>query len=138
MAEITEGTWFAYQVTVSHGGRAHGDPAIEKYSVVRIDGDDVTVEKEVNGTEKSTIGTKTSFGSLVFDMSELEKKGSENMTTPFGHMYVNIFENSHDGWSERVFLGKDNIVFRDVRTELRDGGVLYTETRELCWTSMKL
>ena len=138
MTEITEGVWFAYQLTVSCGGRNHKDPSIEKYTIVKIDGDDVTVQREVDGAGAETFETKTTFGSCIFDMSDLEKKGSENMTTPFGHIYVNIFESSREGRSERVFLGKDNIVFRDVRTQLQSGGALYTETRELCWTSMKL
>ena len=98
----------------------------------------MTVQREVDGAGAETFETKTTFGSCIFDMSDLEKKGSENMTTPFGHIYVNIFESSRDRGSERVFLGKDNIVFRDVRTQLQSGGALYTETRELCWTSMKL
>lgn len=138
MTEITEGTWFAYQLTVLRGGRNHRDPSIEKYTVVKIDGDDITVQREINGTGAEIIATKRSFGSFIFDMSGLEKKGSENMKTPFGHMYVNIFESSQDGGSERTFIGKDNIVFRDVRTRLQSEGVLYTETRELCWTNMKL
>lgn len=138
MVEIAEGTWFAYQYTVTESGRSHSDPKIVKYTVEKIDGDDITMSKEVNGEDAGKFPTKKSFGSYIFDMSALSKRGSENMTTSFGHMYVSIFEFNGDGESERLFLGKDNVVFRDIRTRRKSEGVLITETRELCWSSMKL
>ncbi|MGI6009524.1 MAG: hypothetical protein ACOX8X_05350 [Methanomethylophilus sp.] len=137
MSEITEGTWFAYQLTVSGGGKSR-DPSIEKYTVKKIDGDKVTVEFEVNGEKKKTLHTTKDFGSYIFDLSKLEKKGAENITTQFGHVFANIYEANGNGKSERVFLGKDNVVFRDVRTAMQKDGTLYSESRELCWTSMKL
>lgn len=138
MTEITVGTWFAYQYTITESGRSRSDPKIIKYTVKSIDGDKVTMGKEVNGDDAGDFTTDKSHGSYVFDMSTLSKRGSENMTTSFGHMYVSIYEFNGDGCSERVFLGKDNVVFRDIRTKRKSEGVLVTETRELCWSSMKL
>ncbi len=139
MTEITAGTWFAYQMTATESGRTKSEISIEKYTVEKIEADgSCTVIKNINGTDVETLRTTTAFGSCVFDLAGLEKRGSENMNTAFGHMYVNILEAQRLGGSERVFLGKDNVVFRDIRTQLRSGGVLYTETRELSWTSMKL
>ena len=58
MTEITEGVWFAYQLTVSCGGRNHKDPSIEKYTIVKIDGDDVTVQREVDGAGADVHGNQ--------------------------------------------------------------------------------
>ena len=138
MARINEGTWFAYQLTVTESGRTRSDPTIEKYTVQKIEGQNVLVQKEINGKDVGQFNTTRGHGSCVFDMASLSKRGSENMNTGFGHMYVNIFESAGDGESERIFLGKDNIVFRDIRTRKKSDDVLITETRELCWTSMKL
>ncbi|WII09478.1 hypothetical protein O8W32_01285 [Methanomassiliicoccales archaeon LGM-DZ1] len=138
MSEITEGTWFAYQLTASRGGRSHNEPSIEKYTVAKIDGDSVTVKLEVNAVPKGELHTTKDCGSYIFSLEGLEKKGAENIKTQFGHVYANIYEFNGGGRSERIFLGKDNVVFRDVRTVMQEDGSLYTENRELCWTSMKL
>ena len=137
MTEISEGTWFGYQLTVATSGRPRAEPLIERYTVKKIDGDRVTVVKEINGGSPETIETKTGYGSYIFDLNGLERRGAENMKTAFGHMYVNIYESENDGSSERVFLGKDGIAFRDIKTRHTEKG-LYTETRELFWTNMKL
>lgn len=139
MTDITEGTWFAYQLQTSKRALSGGDPTIEKYTILKIEGDNVTVQKNVNGEDTEKLETKTSFGSYIFDMAGLEKRGSDNMNTQFGHIYANIFESvgRKDG-SERIFLGKDNIVFRQVVTKKQPDGSLYSEDRNLMWSSMKI
>ncbi|MDD2627058.1 MAG: hypothetical protein PHT00_01490 [Candidatus Methanomethylophilus sp.] len=140
MTEITEGTWFAYQMTATESGKSRSDVSIEKYTIAKISADGgCIVVKNINGVDVDTLETKADDGSCIFSLKGLEKRGSENMNTAFGHIYVNIYETpDRSGDSERVFLGKDNVVFRDIRTQVRDGSSLYTETRELSWTNMKL
>lgn len=138
MTEITEGTWFAYQMSATQSGRPKNEVTIEKYTITKISGSQCTVVKNVNGQDAETFETSVEDGSCIFSLKGLEKRGAENMSTAFGHMYVNIYEVERCGGSERVFLGKDNVVFRDIRTQMWSGGVLYTETRELSWTNMKL
>lgn len=137
MADITEGTWFAYQYNVTVGGRPTKDTAIERFTVKKIDGSDVTVLRDINNSEPAEVPGNTAFGCFVFDLKGFEKRGSENMTTQFGHMYVSIYEKEENGVSERMFVGKDNIVFRKILTKHMDNGLL-SETHELCWSNMKI
>lgn len=59
------------------------------------------------------------------------------MKTPFGSMYVTIYEKEDGDEGARVFIGKDNIAFRIIKTKNTENG-LYTESRELCWSNVKL
>jgi hypothetical protein len=138
MPGMIVGSWVEYEVTVTRSDKKKSESFVEKYTVTTLDGDACTILKEVEGKDPETINGSLRFGSCIFDIDHMFKTGSENMTTVFGHMYVNIFETDRLGGGERIFLGKDNIVFRDVRTQMWSMGVLYTETRELVWTSLKL
>ena len=137
MFEIPEGAWLAYQLTTTESGKPKMEPKVEKYTFVKIDGEDCTVNVECNGEPVGTIQTKTSFGSSLFDFSGLEKKGSENLNTNFGHFYVNIYEGIEGDKSVRMYIAKGNIVFRRVIT-YHKGDSLYSESRELCWSSIRL
>lgn len=59
------------------------------------------------------------------------------MKTSFGSMYVTIYEKEDGDEGARIFIGKDNIAFRIIKTRNTDNG-LYTESSELCWTNVKL
>ena len=59
------------------------------------------------------------------------------MKTSFGSMYVTVYEKEFGDEGERIFIGKDNIAFRVINTRKTENG-LYTETRELCWSDVKL
>lgn len=137
MVTIPEGAWLAYQLTITESGRPKSEPMVEKYTFNKIDGEDCTVSVERNGNPVGNLKTKLSHGSGLFDYSSLVKKGSDNITTSFGHFYANIFEGVVDGHSVRMYLGKDDIVFRYIRTINTDSG-LHSETRELCWASIKI
>ncbi|AGI47947.1 hypothetical protein TALC_00953 [Thermoplasmatales archaeon BRNA1] len=137
MAEITPGTWFAYQFTETVGGRVTRETVIERFTIKAIEGDRVTVVRDINNADQTEIESDTSCGCYVFDISDFEKRGSDNMSTQFGHVYVSIMEAEHDGVSERAFVGKDNIVFRMIRTDHTPSG-LHTETHELCWSNYKI
>ena len=137
MFEIPEGAWLAYQLTTTESGKPKMEPKVEKYTFVKIDGEDCTVNVECNGEPVGTIQTKTSFGSSLFDFSGLEKKGSENLNTNFGHFYVNIYEGIEGDKSVRMYIAKGNIVFRRV-IAYHKGDSLYSESRELCWASIRL
>lgn len=137
MFEIPEGAWLAYQLTTTESGKPKMEPKVEKYTFVKIDGEDCTVNVECNGEPVGTIQTKTSFGSSLFDFSGLEKKGSENLNTNFGHFYVNIYEGIEGDKSVRMYIAKGNIVFRRV-IAYHKGDSLYSESRELCWSSIRL
>lgn len=137
MADIPEGTWLAYQLTITESGKPKSEPMVEKYTFRKIDGDDFTVDVERNGEPVCTLNTKRSYGSGLFDFSTLTKKGADNIKTSFGHFYANIYEGAIDGKSVRMFLGKDDIVFRFIKTYNTESG-LHSETRELCWASIKI
>ncbi len=137
MVTIPEGAWLAYQLTITESGRPKSEPMVEKYTFNKINGDDCTVSVDRNGTPIDTLKTKLSFGSGLFDYSSLTKKGSDNIKTSFGHFYANIYEGELDGHSVRMYLGKDDLVFRYIKTCNTDSG-LHSETRELCWASIKI
>lgn len=137
MVTIPEGAWLAYQLTITESGKPKSEPMVEKYTFSKIDGDDCTVSVDRNGTPVETLKTKLSFGSGLFDYSSLIKKGSDNIKTSFGHFYANIYEGMVDGHSVRMYLGKDDLVFRFIKTCTTDSG-LHSETRELCWASIKI
>lgn len=137
MATIPEGTWLAYQLTVTESGKAKSEPMVEKYTFTKIDGDDCTVDVECNQKPVRTMHTKLSYGSGLFDFSKLTKRGSDNINTSFGHYYANIYEGEVDGRSVRLYLGKEDIVFRYIQTYSTEDG-LHSETRELCWASIKI
>ncbi len=113
------------------------EPKVEKYTFVKIAGEDCTVDVQRNGEPVGTIQTKTSYGCSLFDFSNLEKKGSENLNTNFGHFYVNIYEGQEGDRSVRMYIAKDNIVLRRV-IAYHKGDNLYSESRELCWASIRL
>ena len=137
MFEIPEGAWLAYQLTTTESGKPKMEPKVEKYTFVKIAGEDCTVDVERNGEPVGTIQTKTSFGCYLFDFSGLEKKGSENLNTNFGHFYVNIYEGKEGDASVRMYIAKDNIVLRRVLSYTK-GDSLYSESRELCWASIRI
>lgn len=137
MVEIPTGAWLAYQLTVTESGRPKSEPMVEKYTFESVGDGRCTVKVERNGESVGTIETLTSYGSCLFDFSGLEKKGSDNINTAFGHFYANIYEGEADGKSVRMYLGKDDIVFRYITTERSENG-LHSETRELCWASIKI
>lgn len=137
MVSLTVGNWFAYQYTVAVSGRPQGEVAIERYVIKAIDGDKVTLARDINNGTPETVEGNLAFGTCVFDYSKLEKRGSDNMKTSFGSMYVTIYENDSGDEGQRIFIGKDNIAFRIINTRRTDNG-LYTETRELCWSDVKL
>jgi len=137
MAAFDVGNWFAYQYTEAISGRPQGETVIERYVVKAVDGDKVTLARDINNGTPETVDGNLSFGTCVFDLTGLEKRGSENMKTSFGSMYVTIYEKEEAESGQRIFIGKDNIAFRVIKTRQTDGG-LYTETRELCWSNVKL
>ncbi len=137
MVSLAVGNWFAYQYTVAVSGRPQGEVAIERYVIKAIDGDKVTLARDINNGAPETVEGNLAFGTCVFDYSKLEKRGSDNMKTSFGSMYVTIYENDFGDEGQRIFIGKDNIAFRIINTRRTDNG-LYTETRELCWSDVKL
>lgn len=137
MFQVPKGGWLAYQLIISQSGKPKMDPMVEKYTFEEVAGGDCTVAVERNGEPQGLIHTKTDYGSCLFDFSQLEKRGSENLNTNFGHFYVNIYEGVVDGVATRMFLAKDNIVFRSV-ISYHKGDSLYSESRELCWASVKL
>ncbi len=137
MAVFDVGNWFAYQYTVAVSGRPQGDPAIERFVIKKNDGDNVHLERDLNQGSPEQVDGNVQMGTCVFDLSKLQKRGSDNMKTPFGSMYVTIYEAEEGDVGERVFIGKDNIAFRVIKTRRTDSG-LYTETHELCWTNVKL
>ena len=137
MFEIPEGAWLGYQLNVSESGKPKVAPMVERYTFEKIEGNDCTVSVERNGEPVGRIHTKTSFGCSLFDFSGLEKKGSENLNTNFGHFYVNIYEGKEGDSSVRMYIAKDNIVLRRV-ISYNKGDSLYSESRELCWASIRL
>lgn len=137
MVTVTEGAWLAYQLTVTESGKSKSEPKVEKYAFTSVSGDDCTVSIERNGEPVGNISTKMSFGSALFDFSSLAKKGADNINTNFGHFYANIYEGEIDGKSVRMYIGKDDIVFRYITTERSESG-LHSETRELMWASIKI
>lgn len=137
MVTIPEKAWLAYQLTITESGKPKSEPMVEKYTFDKIEGDSCTVSVERNGNPITTLSTKLSDGSGLFDYSQLTKKGSDNINTSFGHFYANIYEGEIDGHSVRMYLGKDDIVFRYIRTTKTESG-LHSETRELCWASIKI
>ena len=137
MVSFTKGNWFAYQYTVAVSGRPQGEIAIERYVIKEIDGDKVILARDLNNGTPETVEGNLSYGTCVFDYSRLEKRGSDNMKTSFGSMYVTIYEKEFGDEGERIFIGKDNIAFRVINTRKTENG-LYTETRELCWSDVKL
>ena len=137
MLQVPEGAWFGFQVNISESGKPKVAPMVERYTFEKIDGEDCTVAVECNGEPKGRIQTKTSYASSLFDFSQLEKKGSENINTNFGHFYANIYEGVVDGVSIRMYLGKDDIVFRRV-ISYNKGDALYSESREFCWSSIRI
>ena len=64
-------------------------------------------------------------------------RGSENLNTNFGHFYVNIYEGQEGDKSVRMYIAKDNIVLRRVLSYTK-GDSLYSESRELCWASIRI
>ena len=137
MSAFDVGNWFAYQYTVAVSGRPQGEPAIERYIIKSNDGSSVKLSRDLNQGTPEEIDGSIGLGTCVFDFSGLEKKGSDNMKTQFGSMYVTIYEKEDGDEGQRIFIGKDNIAFRVIKTRKTDNG-LYTETRELCWTNVKL
>ena len=137
MASFDVGNWFAYQYVVTVSGRPQGEPVIERYVIKSVDGTKVTLSHDLNNGTPDTVEGDTSYGTCVFDYSNLSKRGSDNMKTSFGSMYVTIYEDENGDCGERIFIGKDNIAFRIINTKKTDDG-LYTETRELCWSNAKL
>ncbi len=137
MVTIPEGAWLAYQLTITESGRPKSEPMVEKYTFTKVEGEDCTVSLERNGNPVDTLKTKLSYGSGLFDYSKLTKKGSDNINTQFGHFYANIYEGQVDGNNVRMYLGKEDIVFRYIRTFSTETG-LHSETRELCWASIKI
>ena len=99
--------------------------------------DKVTLARDVNQSAPEDVEGSLSFGTCAFDFSNLEKKGSDNMKTQFGSMFVTIYEKEEGDEGHRIFIGKDNIAFRVIYTRNTEAG-LYTETRELCWSNVKL
>ena len=137
MASFNVGDWFAYQFTVAVSGRPQGEIAIERFVIKSIDGDKVTLARDLNNGTPETVEGDVSFGTCVFDYGNLAKRGSDNMKTSFGSMYVTVYENESGDDGLRIFIGKDNIAFRIIKTRKTDAG-LYTETHELCWSNVKL
>lgn len=137
MFQPPEGAWLGFQLTVSESGKPKVAPMVERYTFEKIVGEDCTVAVECNGEPKGHMHTKTNYASSLFDFSNLEKKGSENLSTNFGHFYVNIYEGIVDGTSVRMYLGKDDIVFRRV-ISYNKGDALYSESREFCWSSIRI
>lgn len=135
--EVPEGAWLAYQLTITESGKAKSAPMVEKYTFTKVADGKCTVTVERNGEPKGTIETSTSFGSCLFDFSKLEKKNADNINTQFGHFFANIYEGEDNGQSVRMYLGKDDIVFRRITTVRSEAG-LHSETRELCWASIKI
>ncbi len=137
MFQVPEGAWFGFQLTVSESGKPKVAPMVERYTFEKIDGEECTVAVERNGEPRGRMQTNTKFASNLFDFSKLEKKGSENLNTNFGHFYVNIYEGVEDGVNVRMYLGKDDIVFRRV-ISYNKGDALYSESREFCWSSVRI
>ena len=137
MSTYDKGNWFAYQYSVSLSGRPQGEIAIERFMITDVNGDDVTVSRDINQGTPEIIQGNTSKGSCVFDFSCLDKRGSDNMKTPLGSMYVTIYEKDEGDIGQRIFVGKDNIAFRIINTRKTENGLL-TETHELCWTNVSL
>lgn len=137
MSTYDKGNWFAYQYSVSLSGRPQGEIAIERFVISDVQGDEVTVIRDINQGTPETIKGSLAKGSCVFDFSNLDKRGSDNMKTPLGSMYVTIYEKDDGDIGQRIFVGKDNIAFRVINTRKTDNGLL-TETHELCWTNVSL
>ena len=137
MVDVTAGAWLAYQLTVTDSGKLKSEPMVEKYSFDSVVDGKCKVTVERNGQPLGTMETLVTYGSALFDFSKLTKKGSDNINTAFGHFYANIYEGVVDGKSVRMYLGKDDIVFRYITTERSEAG-LHSETRELCWASIKI
>ena len=137
MAAFDVGNWFAYQYTEAVSGRPCGEPQIERYIVKSVDGDKVTLSRDINQGEPTEIVGSNDRGTCVFEFTNLEKKGSDNMKTAFGSMFVTVYEKEEGDEGRRIFIGKDNIAFRVIYTRKTDDG-LFTKTRELCWSNVKL
>ena len=137
MVAVTAGAWLAYQLTVTDSGKLKSEPMVEKYTFDSVSDGRCSVRVERNGEPVCTMETLVSYGSALFDFTKLTKKGSDNISTAFGHFYANIYEGEVDGKSVRMYLGKDDIVFRYTTTERSESG-LHSETRELCWASIKI
>ncbi|MBO5600372.1 MAG: hypothetical protein J5897_04950 [Candidatus Methanomethylophilus sp.] len=137
MVDVTAGAWLAYQLTVTDSGKLKSEPMVEKYSFDSVEDGKCKVTVERNGQPLGTMETLVTYGSALFDFSKLTKKGSDNINTAFGHFYANIYEGVVDGKSVRMYLGKDDIVFRYITTERSEAG-LHSETRELCLASIKI
>ena len=137
MVDIPAGAWLAYQLSVTESGKMKSEPMVEKYTFEKVEDGKCTVSVERNQQPVGKMETLTSYGSCLFDFSKLTKKGSDNINTAFGHFYANIYEGEVDGHSVRLYLGKDDIVFRYITTKRSEAG-LHSETRELCWASIKI
>lgn len=137
MSVLNVGDWFAYQRTVAISGHPQGDVQIERYVIKEINGTKVKLARDINNGAPTPVDGDISYGSYFLDYSDFEKRGSENMKTEFGSMYVSIYEKEDGDEGARTFIGKDNIAFRIIRTKNTDRG-LYTESLELCWSNVKL
>lgn len=129
------GTVFRYKVTETVGGRPEGIPCEEVYRIMDVDGDSVKAEVSSESGKTQTMESDTSFGSYVFDTRGFSVKSGSPIQVEFEDsvVYVDVLVPARSclGGSETIFLGRDGVVYKDVKTQMWSGGIIRTEIREL-------
>ncbi len=129
---FSEDTWFWYLLTEAYDGRIEGSGVREIYSVVRVRKGTVEVRKEVPGLrEPEILHTTTSYGSYIFDLSNLATIGRETIDTCVGKVRCDVLK--YVGGNEEITAYADNrgIVYRYSRQVKQGDGKLHTCAREL-------
>jgi len=130
------GSWFEYKLKTTQTNKQEVEESVERYILSNIDENKCTFDKYVDGEFIDTVIGDDKF--CIFGVKNLSMKRVENITTAFDEITVNVYGSDLCGGGEKVYIDDNNVVFRDIKTQMWSMGVIYKETRDLIDMDPKL
>jgi len=131
------GTWFEYEVVIERSDMGIVREFNERYELASKNGKELKFDFRENFDRKDQVEGNSTYASGIFDHSRLRKDRTEQYHLISGNINTDVFVSDRCGGSETMWVGNENVAYKDIKTQMWSMGVIYTETRILFAFSLR-
>ncbi len=131
------GTWFEYEVEIERSDMGVVRQFNERYELLSKEGDILHFSMRENFDDKGMVDGSSDYASGIFDHKGLIMDHTEQYSLVGETIPVDVYVSDRCGGGETMWVGKDDVVYKDIRTQMWSMGVMYKETRTLFAFSLR-